>query len=335
MKKIYILLSFLISINSYSSNEISWKEISIPYNYLLGLDLKENSECKKKLDYLLEETLKKNKGKNLDYLWAENKLVIPRCVEKKLNLYIGKRKNKEKIEDNTPIIKEWNEITVEINFILSSQLDKNNCSLIWEKQIPEFKKRNKSIENVNNLEVGQKINIQTCKKINETLASDKEKIKDEYEKYYWLAFLALYKKNEDFFKNGGGISLNLDLLNLIEYKLDFMYLDHLFLFNKFLIPILSYEKESLSIGTTLVNNFDKKSFSYFNLSYKRRFDKKIQLTVDLGSTLTSDSGLNYIRTELSYKRLGIFYTFFEEENILEDSSIDYNRYNLLGLGFRF
>ena len=337
MRKIFILISILIVSEVYSQEKIQWKKVQIPYNYLLELDLKKNSDCKDKVDKLIEKTLEKNPSKNLNELWAENYLEIPRCVEKELDLYIGKRKNKEKIIDNTPVIKEWYQLKVDKNFILSTYLDKNNCSLIWEKQIPLFKKRNSSINNVNKIEEGSEITIQKCEKISLIKDQDKkeriaEKSIEEVKRYAWMIYLSSFKKNQESYQTGGGINLNLELLDFVEYRMDLMYLDHLFLFNKFLIPLIKTQKESIMLGNNFVNNFDEKSYSFLFLSYKRKFNKSYNLTFDIGTNFSS--GANYLRTEISYKRLGVFYQFFEERNILENN-LNPNRYNMIGLGFKF
>lgn len=71
----------------------------------------------------------------------------------------------------------WEPIVVEKGFILSNDLYyKRLCSKVWNKQIPEFHKRNPHIKNVNKFWPGDKITIQICKDL------EKKQEKKKYRK---------------------------------------------------------------------------------------------------------------------------------------------------------
>jgi len=59
-------------------------------------------------------------------------------------------------------IVEWNHVNVKKGYILSLDIQKNECDKIWSKQIKEFKKKNKHIKNPNIIGVGQKLQVQSC-----------------------------------------------------------------------------------------------------------------------------------------------------------------------------
>lgn len=89
--------------------------------------------------------------------------------------------NQQNVKRNLTI-KEWEKITVQKGFILSNDLYyKRLCSKIWTTQIPEFKKKNPQVKDVNKFWPGDQITIQICedmaKKEEEVVVSKKKKVK--------------------------------------------------------------------------------------------------------------------------------------------------------------
>lgn len=64
-------------------------------------------------------------------------------------------------------IVEWNNVDVKKGYILSLDIQKNECDKIWSKQIKEFKKQNKHIKNPDLIRIGKKIKVQSCIKKNQ------------------------------------------------------------------------------------------------------------------------------------------------------------------------
>lgn len=328
MKK--ILTTFfliLISFNSYSKtpeNNMKWITIQIPYNYVLKNDLKYNSKCNIKLLKLIDIVKEKNKNVDIDNLKAENFLEVPRC-QKSNKVYIGE--NKKEIQSNNRVsdISEWYKMKVPKRFILSKQLVENNCSEIWTKQINLFKSKNPSIINVNKIETDENILIQKCGEL-------KKIVKESEKNHQWYLFYGQYKKNEEDTNNLFGLSLNLKLIDLIEYDLDIFVMDNTFLFNSFSIPLIEKEKDNFYLGTSFANNIERKPFNYFFLKYNRQFSENWKLSFLVGTNFKSSNSI--FKTSLEYKSIKIFHKYFKEENIL-DENLNFNDYNLLGLGFTF
>lgn len=63
-------------------------------------------------------------------------------------------------------IKEWEQIVVQKGFILSNDLYyKRLCQKVWTTQIPEFKKKNPQVKDVNKFYPGDQITLQICEYI--------------------------------------------------------------------------------------------------------------------------------------------------------------------------
>ena len=60
-------------------------------------------------------------------------------------------------------ITEWKQVDVKKGYILSIDIQNNECAQIWSKQIKEFKKKNPHIKNPNKIRVGAKLQVQSCK----------------------------------------------------------------------------------------------------------------------------------------------------------------------------
>lgn len=60
-------------------------------------------------------------------------------------------------------IKDWDEVIVEKDFILSNSLQYHRfCNDVWGKQIEEFKKQNPHIKDVDKFNIGDRIKLQAC-----------------------------------------------------------------------------------------------------------------------------------------------------------------------------
>jgi hypothetical protein len=70
----------------------------------------------------------------------------------------------------SPDILRWETYTAEKGFILSNYLyNEQGCSAIWEKQLPEFQKRNLHVEDPDVIEKGTVITVQLCQEKNQSI----------------------------------------------------------------------------------------------------------------------------------------------------------------------
>lgn len=332
--KYFILftLSFYIN-NSFSSelDKIKWVRIEIPYNFILSKDIKENSLCNFKTYDLLNMVKNKNPKKDLNNLRSGDLLFLPRCKNFNKKLYIGENQ-KSKIK-NTKIKRKWEKISIKKGQILSNILKENGCNRIFDIEIPLFKERN-SLENVNELEIYDSLNIQKCKYIKEkpivVVGEQKKEIANEKD-YYWFLYLNSYRKNNDSWKMYGGIDLDLNLIELIRYEMNLIGLDNMYLFNHVGLELASNKKESINLGVGFVNNTESQTYNFYFLQYRREFGKHYSLKFKIGTNFERSN--NYLRTDIFYKNIGLFYNYFEDHNILDENQRV--RYNIFGFGVKF
>lgn len=131
-----------------------------------------------------------------------------------------------------PDITGWDDVKAKKGDIVSIQIQKNDCSQIWSKQIKEFKKKNPHIKDPNKIKIGEKLSIQSCKKVSqkneEPVSIQKSHNDSEYESdsIHLNRFIAIYgginSLNEDSGDSGKkgsqiGIKLGYELL-LIDDK---------------------------------------------------------------------------------------------------------------------
>lgn len=313
----FLLLILILSFNTLSATE--WEKVRIPYNYILSKDLEVNN-CNHK--YLFE--IKEKNKVDVNDLWAENFLYLPKCQEKR-NIFIGK--NNKVLGEKTKI-HEWEEIKVYKGFILSKKLEENSCNYIWEDQMSEFRNKNPHIKNPNVLEIGDIIQVQKCKK---EVLMDSFFVERKWRSHRpWVIYLGQYNKNSSDWELMGGLHFRTSLNELINYELNIIGMKDLFLFNQFGINLFKENRNNFSLGAVFANNINEKNFSYFLFKYQKEFSYDWLISLSFASNFKSGE---YINTEIEYKNLFLFHRYFKDSNILNDGVS--NHYNLLGLGFSF
>lgn len=119
----------------------------------------------------------------------------------------------------TSTINKWEKVVVRKDFILSNSLQYHRfCRKVWDYQIPEFKKKNPHIKDVNKFEIGDIIDLQLCTDFKF------EPIKEELQKDMDNCFIPIEKATPTDLKKSELKPEKDDSINLEEFEPDFTIL---------------------------------------------------------------------------------------------------------------
>lgn len=327
----YLLLLFIV-LSSVKAEEdkIFWKKTRIPYNYVLKKDLKA-LKCAS-FDYLWEEMQSNNTKVDLNKLWAENFLILPFCLDTSLD------REKELVTvpytPNNPHPKaklketSWKKIKVEKGFILSNYLWNEECTQIWSYHIPLFRKKNSHVNNTNWIKIGTELEIQSCKE--KPMVANIPRMQKKYITYPFYIYYGRFKKNLNDWKDHGGFFMDLST-SLLNYELNAQLMDRMIVTNHFSIDFWENDGTEIAGGVGLVNFIGKKNHIFSFLRFNHYLDTDKVFRVQVGSNFKDLT--TYVKTQYSWRHLRVFYSYLEDDNVL-NSEIK-NIYHTLGIGYVF